>query len=98
MLLLATSITIAPAALLLPLPPLAQALHANDLANSFMAFNTNYADSGLFGVHVSSENKEALDDAAFCVMQELQGLIYDPKAEDVVRAKQALKSSLPGVH
>ena len=53
--------------------PLAQALHANDLANSFMAFNTNYADTGLFGVHVSSDAKEALDDAAFCVMQELQG-------------------------
>ena len=74
--------------------PLAQSLHANDLANSFMAFNTNYADTGLFGVHVSSENKEALDDAAFCVMQELRGLIYDPKAEDVIRAKQSLKSSL----
>ena len=26
-----------------------------------MAFNTNYADAGLFGVHVSSENKEALE-------------------------------------
>jgi|TARA_B110000977_G_scaffold67286_1_gene91380 processing peptidase subunit beta len=63
--------------------PLAQALHANDLANSFMAFNTNYADSGLFGVHVSSDNKEHLDDAAFCVMQALRGLIYDPTLEDV---------------
>ena len=38
-----------------------------------MAFNTNYADTGLFGVHVSSDAKEALDDAAFCVMQELRG-------------------------
>ena len=74
--------------------PLAQSLAANNLANSFMAFNTNYADAGLFGVHVSSDAKEALDDAAFCVMQELRGLIYDPKLEDVTRAKQALKSSL----
>lgn len=73
---------------------LAQSLHANKLANSFMAFNTNYADAGLFGVHVSTDAKEALDDVAFCVMQELQNLIYDPKIEDVTRAKQALKSSL----
>ena len=74
--------------------PLAQSLAANDLANSFMAFNTNYADAGLFGVHVSSDAKEHLDDAAYCVMSELRGLIYDPKPEDVTRAKQALKSSL----
>ena len=70
------------------------ALHANQLANSFMAFNTNYADAGLFGVHVSTDAKENLDDVAFCVMQEFRNLIYDPKVEDVTRAKQALKSSL----
>ena len=74
--------------------PLAQSLHANELANSFMAFNTNYADAGLFGIHVSSDAKDQLDDAAFCVMAALRDLIYDPKPEDVVRAKQALKSSL----
>ena len=74
--------------------PLAQSLYANNLANSFMAFNTNYADAGLFGVHVSTDAKEQLDDVAFCVMQEFQNLIYDPKLEDVTRAKQALKSSL----
>ena len=59
-----------------------------------MAFNTNYADAGLFGIHVSSDAKDQLDDAAFCVMAALRDLIYDPKPEDVVRAKQALKSSL----
>ena len=30
---------------------LAQDVGANDLAESFMAFNTNYRDSGLFGVY-----------------------------------------------
>ena len=74
--------------------PLAQSVHANELANSFMAFNTNYADTGLFGVHVSSDATDRLDDAAFAVMQALRDLIYDPKVEDVTRAKQALKSSL----
>ena len=74
--------------------PLAQSLASNNLANSFMAFNTNYADTGLFGVHVSSDAKEALDDAAFCVMQELRGLIYDPKLEDVVRREAGARASL----
>ena len=37
---------------------------------------------------------DRLDDAAFAVMQALRDLIYDPKVEDVTRAKQALKSSL----
>ena len=31
---------------------------------------------------------------AFCVMEELNALIYDPLEQDVTRAKQALKSSL----
>jgi processing peptidase subunit beta len=30
---------------------LAQNVGANDLAESFMAFNTNYRDSGLFGIY-----------------------------------------------
>eukprot|EP00227_Mantoniella_beaufortii_P007609 CAMPEP_0197592636 /NCGR_PEP_ID=MMETSP1326-20131121/15199_1 /TAXON_ID=1155430 /ORGANISM="Genus nov. species nov., Strain RCC2288" /LENGTH=502 /DNA_ID=CAMNT_0043158357 /DNA_START=31 /DNA_END=1539 /DNA_ORIENTATION=+ len=74
--------------------PLAARISSNNLANSFMAFNTNYSDTGLFGVHVSTDAKAHLDDVAFCVMMELQDLIYDPKAMDVTRAKQALKASL----
>jgi processing peptidase subunit beta len=73
---------------------LAQDMHSNNLANSYMAFNTNYADTGLFGVHVNTDVREDLDDVAFVVMNSLRNLIYDPKIEDVTRAKQALKSSL----
>ena len=32
---------------------LAQKCALNNLVNSYMAFNTNYHDTGLFGVHVS---------------------------------------------
>ena len=74
--------------------PLAQAFSANKLGNSFMAFNTNYADTGLFGVHVSSDNIDGLDDTAFAVMREFQNLIYCPEENDLLRAKEALKSSL----
>ena len=59
-----------------------------------MAFNTNYADTGLFGVHVSSDNLESLDDTAFAVMREFQNLIYCPEENDLARAKESLKSSL----
>lgn len=74
--------------------PLAQAFYANKLGNSFMSFNTNYADTGLFGVHVSTDNKDSLDDTAFAVMREFQNLIYCPEEGDVLRAKEALKASL----
>tara|TARA_Y100001954_G_scaffold72499_1_gene79405 strand:+ start:2078 stop:3385 length:1308 start_codon:yes stop_codon:yes gene_type:complete len=73
---------------------LAQVFSSNELGNSFMAFNTNYADTGLFGVHVSSDNLESLDDTAFAVMREFQNLIYCPEENDLARAKESLKSSL----
>jgi processing peptidase subunit beta len=73
---------------------LAQIFHSNDLGNSFMTFNTNYSDTGLFGVHVATEKNDALDDVAFAVMREFQNLIYQSQPEAVERAKQALKASL----
>jgi processing peptidase subunit beta len=73
---------------------LAQIFHSNDLGNSFMTFNTNYSDTGLFGVHVATEKNDALDDVAFAVMREFQNLIYQSQPEHVERAKQALKASL----
>ena len=72
---------------------LAQIFHSNDLGNSFMTFNTNYSDTGLFGVHVATEKNDALDDVAFAVMREFQNLIYQSQPEHVERAKQALKYS-----
>eukprot|EP00850_Spirogloea_muscicola_P005180 SM000023S07636 [mRNA] locus=s23:639245:642315:+ [translate_table: standard] len=72
---------------------LAQKVAANELAESYMAFNTNYRDSGLFGVcAVASPDK--LDDLAWSIMHEVTRLIYRVSDEDVARARNQLKSSL----
>ena len=41
---------------------------ANDLAESYMAFNTNYLDTGLFGVYACAKKGQPLDDLAWCVL------------------------------
>ena len=74
--------------------PLAQRLAANELADSYMAFNTNYNDCGLFGVHAVSSNTEHLDDMAWAIMKDVALLAYDVNEEDLLRAKEQLKSSL----
>jgi hypothetical protein len=43
---------------------LAQRVAINKLANSFMAFNTNYQDSGLFGVYAVVGKDQSVDDLA----------------------------------
>ena len=43
---------------------LAQRVAINNLANSFMAFNTNYQDSGLFGVYAVVSKDQSVDDLA----------------------------------
>jgi hypothetical protein len=43
---------------------LAQRVAINGLANSFMAFNTNYQDSGLFGVYAVVGKDQSVDDLA----------------------------------
>jgi len=74
--------------------PLAQRLAANNLATSYAAFNTNYNDCGLFGVHVTSDSFDHLDDMAWAVMKDVALLAYDVNEEDLLRAKEQLKSSL----
>jgi len=73
---------------------LAQRVSANDLATSFMAFNTNYADTGLFGVHCVTDSMDKVEDLAWCVMTELCKLSYTVEEEDVMWAKSMLKSNL----
>ena len=41
---------------------LAQRVAINKLADSFMAFNTNYQDAGLFGVYAVCSDPSTIDD------------------------------------
>jgi predicted Zn-dependent peptidase len=43
---------------------MAQQISANDLAESVMAFNTNYSDSGLFGVYAVAKVRFSINRVA----------------------------------
>ncbi|GAA0168745.1 metalloprotease [Lithospermum erythrorhizon] len=72
---------------------LAQRVSINELAESMMAFNTNYKDTGLFGVYAIAP-PEYLDDLAYVIMNSLSKMCYRVSDEDVTRARNQLKSSL----
>ncbi|KAI3816636.1 hypothetical protein L1987_16339 [Smallanthus sonchifolius] len=72
---------------------LAQLVGISELAESMMAFNTNYKDAGLFGVYAVAK-PDCLDDLAFAIMQEISKLCYRVNDDDVIRAQNQLKSSL----
>ena len=72
--------------------PLAQSVRAGELANSFMTQQLRGHRSPRRPRRQRRDGR--LDDAAFAVIRALRDLVYDPKVEDVTRAKQALKSSL----
>jgi mitochondrial-processing peptidase subunit beta len=74
--------------------PIAPVAALNGLADSFMAFNTNYHDTGLFGVYAVADPKAAVDDLAWAIMKAVSGLAYGADAAAVTRAKTALKASL----
>ncbi|ERM99906.1 hypothetical protein AMTR_s00110p00066820 [Amborella trichopoda] len=72
---------------------LAQRIGINEIAESMMAFNTNYKDTGLFGVYAIAK-PDGLDDLAWAIMYEISKLSYRVSEEDVTRARNQLKSSL----
>ncbi|CAA0830016.1 Probable mitochondrial-processing peptidase subunit beta [Striga hermonthica] len=74
-------------------PELAQKIAINEIAESFMAFNTNYYDTGLFGVYAIAK-PDCLDDLAYAIMYELTRLCYRVSEADVIRARNQLKSCL----
>jgi len=73
--------------------PLGQRISANNMASSYMAFNTNYSDTGLFGLTAICK-PEAIEDLTWAMMRELCMLSYSVEEEDVTRAKNQLKASL----
>ncbi|CAA6662949.1 unnamed protein product [Spirodela intermedia] len=72
---------------------LVQRIAINDIADSMMAFNTNYKDTGLFGVYAIAK-PDCLDDLAYAIMYEISKLSYRVSDADVYRARNQLKSSL----
>ncbi|KAL9253940.1 putative mitochondrial-processing peptidase subunit beta, mitochondrial [Drosera capensis] len=72
---------------------LAQRVGVDEIAESMMAFNTNYKDTGLFGVYAAAK-PDCLDDLAWAIMHEISKLCYRVSDVDVTRARNQLKSSL----
>ncbi|KAL6983373.1 mitochondrial processing peptidase [Sarracenia purpurea var. burkii] len=72
---------------------LVQTVSINEIAESIMAFNTNYKDTGLFGVYAVAK-PDCLDDLAYAIMYEMSKLCYRVSEADVIRARNQLKSSL----
>ncbi|WOL07749.1 putative mitochondrial-processing peptidase subunit beta, mitochondrial [Canna indica] len=72
---------------------LVQRVSINDIAESVMAFNTNYKDTGLFGVYAAAK-PDCLDDLAYAIMHEISKLSYRVSEADVTRARNQLKYSL----
>lgn len=72
---------------------LVQTIASEGLADAFMAFNTNYHDSGLFGVYGVTD-RDRCEDFAASIMSSLTKMCFDVREADVVRAKNQLKASL----
>ncbi|XP_078153138.1 putative mitochondrial-processing peptidase subunit beta, mitochondrial [Carex rostrata] len=64
----------------------------NDIAESVMAFNTNYKDTGLFGVYAVAK-PDCLDALSYEIMQSISKLCYSVTDDDVTRARMEVKSS-----
>ncbi|KAK6129193.1 hypothetical protein DH2020_037072 [Rehmannia glutinosa] len=65
---------------------LVQRVGINEIAESMMAFNTNYKDTGLFGVYAIAK-PDCLDDLSYAIMYELTKLCYRVSEADVIRAR-----------
>ncbi|KAK9732926.1 hypothetical protein RND81_04G032400 [Saponaria officinalis] len=72
---------------------LVQRVAINEIAQSIMAFNTNYRDTGLFGVYAVAK-PDCLDDLAWAIMHEISKMCYRVSEDDVTRACNQLKSSM----
>ncbi|KAJ7430053.1 Metalloenzyme, LuxS/M16 peptidase-like protein [Mycena galericulata] len=66
----------------------------HSLANSFMSFSTSYADTGLWGIYMVSENFMNLDDLVHFTLKEWTRMSIAPTSIEVERAKSQLKAGL----
>ncbi|KAJ0973862.1 hypothetical protein J5N97_015827 [Dioscorea zingiberensis] len=70
---------------LMVISELAHKCAINDVAESIMAFNTNYKDTGLFGVYAVAK-PDCLDDLAYSIMYQISKLSYRVSEADVTLA------------
>ncbi|KAJ7638191.1 Metalloenzyme, LuxS/M16 peptidase-like protein [Roridomyces roridus] len=73
---------------------LSHIISSNNLANSFMSFSTSYADTGLWGIYLVSENFMNLDDLLHFTLKEWTRMSLGPQSVEVERAKSQLKAGL----
>ncbi|KAK7053819.1 Metalloenzyme, LuxS/M16 peptidase-like protein [Favolaschia claudopus] len=73
---------------------LSDIIATNGLANSFMSFSTSYADTGLWGIYMVSENLMNLDDLTHSTLREWTRMSMEPTIVEVERAKSQLKAGL----
>ncbi|GLJ05271.1 hypothetical protein SUGI_0015070 [Cryptomeria japonica] len=72
---------------------LARKVAENDLADSITAFNTNFIDTGLFGVYAVAK-PDCLEDLSYTIMNEMNRLTQEVSDVDVIRAQNQLKSCM----
>ncbi|KAJ6579481.1 Metalloenzyme, LuxS/M16 peptidase-like protein [Mycena vulgaris] len=73
---------------------LSHIISSHSLANSFMSFSTSYADTGLWGIYMVSENFMNLDDLVHFTLREWTRMSIAPTSVEVERAKSQLKAGL----
>jgi len=71
-----------------------QLVAGNKLAQSVMAFNTNYTDTGLFGVYTVLKDTDKMVDLMGGIMESVQQLSMRPDERDLQRAKNILKGNM----
>ena len=69
----------------------AQLMAANGLCDSYMAFNTNYHDTGLFGMYATGD-PETAEDMSWTMINNMTKMVYAVEESDVTRAKNQLKA------
>ncbi|TYZ68444.1 hypothetical protein PybrP1_004303 [[Pythium] brassicae (nom. inval.)] len=72
---------------------LGQVVAEKELAHSFMAFNTCYQDTGLFGVYAVADRFK-LNDLTWYTMEALVRLVHKTTDEEVALAKTQLKANM----
>jgi len=72
---------------------LAQKSAQYNLCHSFQAFNTCYADTGLWGVYFVTD-KQKIDDFMICMHEEMMRLCTSVTESEVKRAKNLLRTNM----